>query len=113
MTSNRLSSETRVHGLIRQLNIAGAEAYQLRRGDDTRGSILVQLEQADGISSFVPRADIEGHTSWHALSPPVDKFMAQQQLDKKLRLDSDLWVVDVYDPKGLIDLHDAIYRAYL
>jgi hypothetical protein len=94
----RLTSAMLVSALIRRVQAEGGFAAVLRRGDADAGAILIEcadrgqpqltLEQATGL---------DGKAGWRLIADRMagDAEGHRERLQKRLRLDPDLWIVEL------------------
>lgn len=99
-----LKTEFWASALIRRANIAGAFAAVVRKGDTDAGAVLVKVSTLDGRARlYAPARNGEGERIWLDLSagplgdnePDVDDYV-----QKRVRTDPDLWVIEVEDREG-------------
>lgn len=97
-----LSTDIWVAALIRRVELGGGFATVARKGDARAGSVLVKvLNRSDGTSRLYGEATRgDGERVWMrpALSdqePELDRY-----IERAIRIDPDLWVVDVEDREG-------------
>lgn len=94
----RLTSAMLVSALIRRVQAEGGFAAVLHKGDGDAGAILIEcadrgqpqltLEQATGL---------DGRLAWRLVADRTDGDRAghEERLQKRLRLDPDLWIVEL------------------
>lgn len=94
----RLTSAMLVSALIRRVQVEGGFAAVLHKGDADAGAILIEcadrgqpqltLEQASGM---------DGNMVWRLVAQRSDGDTAghEESLQKRLRLDPDLWIVEL------------------
>ncbi|PHR60933.1 MAG: hypothetical protein COA47_06960 [Robiginitomaculum sp.] len=99
---NLLRSSILVQALIRRAESNGAFAMVRRHGDDDAGSVLVLVNTLDGYAClYGPSRDEDFNRVWECLSAPQTTESAiEETLKKRLRVDPDLWVVEIEDKKG-------------
>ena len=97
-----LSTDIWVAALIRRAELAGAFAVVARKGDARAGSVLVKaLNRSDRTSRLYSEATRgDGERVWMrpALSdqePDLDRY-----IERAVRIDPDLWVVEIDDRDG-------------
>lgn len=97
-----LSTDIWVAALIRRVELGGGFATVARKGDARAGSVLVKvLNRTDGTTRLYGEATRgDGERVWMrpALSdqePELDRY-----IERAIRIDPDLWVVDVEDRHG-------------
>jgi hypothetical protein len=98
----QLSSDIWVYALIRRVELAGAFATVVRKGDARAGAVLVKtLDRKTGAARLYAEATgPEGGSIW---MQPSDSH-AESDLDayvaRAARIDPDLWVVEIEDADG-------------
>ncbi|MCU0832411.1 MAG: DUF1491 family protein [Rhizobiaceae bacterium] len=106
----RLASGIWVAALLRRINQAGGFATVLRRGDETAGAIYVQHRGRDGTCSLAGPAPQSDWTEqlgqgrrfeWRLEAQAIDRIDAL--IAQELRLDGDLWLVEVECDRALLD----------
>lgn len=97
-----LSSDVWVGALIRRAELGGAFAVVVRKGDARAGAVLVKtLNRADGVSRLYSEAFRgDGERVWmqpHATDVEAD---LDRYIERAVRVDPDLWVVEIEDREG-------------
>lgn len=106
----RLKAEIWVKAFIRRCGTAGVPALVVRRGDETAGAVVVKVNSLDGLAVvFVQARRGDGTAIWTrgTGSEPVPEEKAEAYLTRALRVDPDLWVVEVEDREGRHFLDDV------
>ncbi|KFL88249.1 protein of unknown function DUF1491 [Acetobacter malorum] len=101
MTTPRLRSDIVARALLRQCGQDGRSAMMLRRGDADAGGILVVLLGRDGTAMVLSETrTAEGEAAWLKSSGenPLTPEDTQAYIDRQLRYDPDLWVLEVEAP---------------
>lgn len=101
MTTPRLRSDIVARALLRQSGQDGRSAMMLRRGDADAGGILVVLLGRDGTAIVLSQTrTAEGEAAWLKSSgeTPLSPEDTQTYIDRQLRYDPDLWVLEVEAP---------------
>lgn len=108
--SARLKSGFYVRALIRRAEVAGAAAFVVRRGAEEAGAIFLKLSRLDGTCTVLNQVRRgEGELVWaRPLGEATDDARANQYLDKQIRFDPDLWIVEVEDREGRAFVDEAI-----
>ncbi|MCO6418300.1 DUF1491 family protein [Siccirubricoccus sp. KC 17139] len=85
---------------LRLADIAGRSGAVLRKGDPDSGGILCVLRGRDGLVVLSQVRDAAGRPAWMRGSgqAPVDQAAADAYIDRQLRRDPDLWVVEFDAP---------------
>jgi hypothetical protein len=102
MTAPRLKAGLFVRALIRRVEVAGAQAYVVRKGIEESGAILIKISRLDGTSTVLSQARRgEGELVWvKPLGDVVDDAAASAWFDKQMKFDPDLWIVEIEDREG-------------
>jgi hypothetical protein len=98
----RLKAGIFVKALIRRAEVAGAQAYVVRRGAEEAGAVVLKISRLDGTCLVLDQARRgEGELVWvKPLGDSADDERAQKFFDKQVRFDPDLWIVEVEDREG-------------
>jgi hypothetical protein len=102
--SPRLAAGMLVSVLIRRTEAAGGSAMVLKRGDETAGTVLIQLADRGIPGDLIERRiDLDGQYRW-APTGPADSSAVIDYIERRRRNDPDLWVIelDVADAMGLV-----------
>lgn len=81
-------------------DIAGRPAAVLRKGDPDSGGILCVLLGRSGLVVLSQVRDSEGRPAWLRATgeAPVDQQAADAYVDRQVKRDPDLWVVEFEAP---------------
>ena len=92
-----------VAAAVRLSDGAGRPAAILRKGDPDSGGILCVLRARDGMSVLAQARDAAGREAWvrGTGEAPVEEAVADAYVERQLRRDPDLWVVEFEAPDGL------------
>lgn len=108
-----LSSDLWVAALIRRADQAGAFAVVARKGDPRAGAVLVKvLNRAAGSTRLYAEATrLDGEQVWMQPAgsdqePDLDKY-----IERAIRIDPDLWVVEIDDRDGRHFLTEPVEPA--
>ena len=97
----RLKSAVYVQALIRRCEVAGASAYLLRHGAEEAGAILIKVNRLDGSCLVLSQARRGDEPVWlRPLGDGSDDSRAADYFAKQLRIDPDLWIVEIEDRQG-------------
>jgi hypothetical protein len=98
----RLKSGLFVRALIRRAEVAGAQAYVVRKGSEEAGAIFLKVSRLDGTCVVLNQArDGEGELVWaRPLGETADDARAQAYLERQIKFDSDIWIVEIEDRQG-------------
>jgi hypothetical protein len=85
---------------VRLSDISGRSAAVLRKGDPDSGGILCVLRGRDGIVVLSQVRDAEGRPAWMRGTggAPVDDAAADAYVERQVKRDPDLWVVEFDAP---------------
>ena len=85
---------------LRLADIAGRSGAVLRKGDPDSGGILCVLRGRDGLVVLSQVRDAEGRPAWLRGSgaQPVDQAAADAYVERQVKRDPDLWVVEFEAP---------------
>lgn len=98
----RLKAGIFVRALIRRAEAAGASAFIVRKGAEEAGAVVLVLSRLDGTCLILNQARSgKGELVWaKALGEWGEETKARGWLDKQVRFDPDLWIVEVEDREG-------------
>jgi hypothetical protein len=108
--SLRLKSAIWVSAFLRRCTVEGIYGAVLRKGAEEAGAVHVIINHLDGTCHLLGPAPGEaydelGDRRWIAeIVPPQTPADAAALLERRLRFDPDLWIVEVEDRKGLAGL---------
>jgi len=98
----RLKAGFFVRALIRRVETAGASAYVVRHGIEESGAVILKVSRLDGmflVLNQVRRG--EGELAWaRPLGDWTDEARARDYLDRQIRIDPDIWIVEIEDRQG-------------
>jgi hypothetical protein len=97
----RLKSGIFVSALIRRVEVAGASAYVVRKGSEEAGAVFLKLSRLDGRVTVLEQVRRgEGDLVWMKPIGEADEARASAWLEKQIRFDPDLWIVEIEDREG-------------
>jgi hypothetical protein len=98
----RLKAGIFVRALIRRAQAGGASAFVVRKGAEEAGAVILTLSRLDGTCLLLNQArDGKGELVWaKPLGDWGDEAKARGWLDKQVRFDPDLWIVEIEDREG-------------
>ena len=88
---------------MRQSNRNGVMVVLVRRGDADRGTVVVRVDQRDGLFRLYTRAyTMDDGVDWVSAldGAAVSQDKADAYIERSIARDPDLWVVDADDPTG-------------
>lgn len=103
----RLTSGLWVGAYVRRCHAAGAFAVIARRGAEAAGAIFLRIDKLDGridlygpLPQIMLEADSTADRQFELLIADGDGESVGARLDREMRFDPDLWIVDVEDRGG-------------
>ena len=98
----RLKSGIFVRALIRRAEVAGAQAYVVRKGSEEAGAIFLKVSRLDGTCTVLNQArDGEGELVWaRPLGETCDDARAGAYFERQIKFDPDLWILEIEDREG-------------
>ena len=101
----RLRSDFWVSAYLRRCGVEGVEAALRRRGSAEAGAIFVKVDRLDGTASLYGPApqlfvDDPGERLFAPVLQGVTPLDVEERVQRELRFDSDLWLVEVDDRDG-------------
>jgi len=106
----RLKSGIFVRALIRRAEVAGAQAYVVRKGSEEAGAIFIKIARLDGTCTVLNQTrDAQGQPAWaRPLGETVDETKAGAYFERQIKFDPDLWIVEIEDREGRSFLDEPI-----
>lgn len=105
----RLKSGIWVSAYLRRRHIDGTFAVVRRRGAEEAGAVFIKIARLDGTAELygpAPQAAFDDATPVErAFSPcfkqqPVPEAAVEARLQREIRFDADLWIIEVEDRAG-------------
>ena len=98
----RLSTDIWVSALLRRAEQGGAFPAVVRRGDPQAGAVLVKVidRRAGRFDLYAEAVRGEGERVWMRPLAAEDEAAQDAYAARTLRLDPDLWIVEIDDPSG-------------
>lgn len=99
----RLATEIWLMAQIRQGHANGLPVYVLRRGEARAGSVLVKINlMGPGCRVLAQVRDARGRLGWMSAfgEAPVPEAEADAYIERAVKRDPDLWVVEVENKEG-------------
>ncbi len=97
----RLKSAVYVQALIRRCESAGVSAFLVRHGSEEAGAILIKVNRLDGSCVVLSQARRDEEAVWlRPLGETSDESRAAEYFARQLRIDPDLWIVEIEDRQG-------------
>ena len=98
----RLKAGIFVRALMRRADVAGASAFIVRKGAEEAGAVVLAVSRLDGTCLVLNQArDGKGQLVWaRPLGDWGEEAKARTWLDKQVKFDPDIWIVEIEDRKG-------------
>ena len=98
----RLKPGIFVRATIRRAEVAGAQAYVVRKGIEESGAVILRISKLDGTSMLLSQARRgEGELVWvKPLGDTADDEKVRAWLEKQIKFDPDIWIVEIEDRDG-------------
>jgi hypothetical protein len=98
----RLKAGIFVRALIRRAEVEGASAFIVRKGAEEAGAVILTIARLDGNCLLLNQArDGKGDLVWaRPLGDWVDEARARTWLEKQIKFDPDLWILEIEDRRG-------------
>jgi hypothetical protein len=105
----RLKSGIWVSAYVRRAATEGAFAVVRRRGADEAGAVFVKIDRLDGTADLFGPAPQSSFDDAHPVerafvaclkTQPAPVADAESYLQKQMRFDPDIWIVEVEDKAG-------------
>ncbi len=96
MSEPRIKAGLWVKMALRMADLAGRSGAVLRKGDADSGGVLVVLRGREGLIVLSQVRAADNTQAWlRATGPaPVDQITADGYIERQLRADPDLWVIE-------------------
>ena len=107
-----LSTDVWVGALIRRAELGGAFAAVARKGDPRAGAVLVKaVNRGDGsVRLYAEATRADGDRVWMQPVGSTEEADLDAYVQRALRIDPDLWVVEIEDREGTHFLTEAVER---
>jgi hypothetical protein len=103
MSSPRVKAGMWVSMALRMGNADGRYGAVIRKGDPDAGGILVVLRRDKEVSVLSQMRTAEGEMAWMRATGagPVDDETADAYIQRQLKFDPDLWIIEFESPDFL------------
>jgi hypothetical protein len=110
MTEARVKAGIWVQAALRLGNASGRYGAVLRRGDADAGGVLVVLRGREGLCVLSQARAAGGGAAWLRATgaAPVDQAAADSYIERQLKFDPDLWVVE-FDTPDMLPPFEAVF----
>jgi hypothetical protein len=97
-----LSTDIWVSALIRRAELSGAFGMVIRKGDARAGAVLVKvLNRPQGTARLYAEATrLDGERVWMQPAPSDHEPDLDRYIERAMRVDPDIWVVEIDDREG-------------
>jgi hypothetical protein len=98
----RLSTDLWVSAHRRRIEAEGVAVTVARKGERSRGTVLLKINRLDGSCVVLSQIRHHGKLAWtRGTGPePVPEATADAYIARQLRVDPDLWVIEIEDRQG-------------
>jgi hypothetical protein len=106
-----LTTSVWVSAQVRLCDRAFIPATVVRRGNDEAGTVLIKLNRfAAGVTVFAQATSLDGELAWsRGTGPaPVSEAEADAYIERQVKYDPDVWVLEIEDRKGMYELDGKI-----
>lgn len=101
MFDDRLPTWIWVDALMRRAQVAGASAFVVQRGEESRGDVLVKVaDLSGGARAYVPRTSMDGDRVFVDLEVQgigPDEGSVDDYVTRARERDRDLWIIEIED----------------
>ncbi|MBT3661371.1 MAG: DUF1491 family protein [Rhodospirillaceae bacterium] len=111
MAEPSLKVEIWIKAQVRMCDINMTPAYIRRRGDPDAGAVLLKLDKLDGTSEvFTQVRTGSGEKAWTSGTggAAVADGEAEAYIERQLKYDPDIWVLEIEDRNGTYKLDGAV-----
>ncbi|MGC1304753.1 MAG: DUF1491 family protein [Caulobacteraceae bacterium] len=105
-----LATDIWVSALFRRAELGGAYPAVIRKGDARAGAVLVKvLDRRAGLATLYAEAfSTDGDRVWMQPVVSQDETALDAYTERALRIDPDLWIVEIDDSRGRHFLTEAV-----
>ena len=112
----RLKSAIWVAAYVRRCNVEGVFAAVRRRGAEEAGAVFLKVSRLDGTAALygpAPQTAFDdagpAERAFVAVTPqPVPEADVEKRLEKEIKFDPDVWIVEIEDRAGRTFLDQAL-----
>lgn len=105
--NDRLKTKLWVDAHVRTCFAADMPTFVVNKGDAERGGVLLKVNRfAAGISLYEQSMDFDGNKMWRHVGDydVAAERDADAALAKKRQYDTDLWILEIEDARGIYEL---------
>jgi len=98
----RLKAGFFVCAVIRRAEVAGAQAYVVKKGSEEAGAVFLKVSRLDGTCTVLNQVvGSDGERVWaRPLGESCDDVSATAYFAKQQKYDPDLWIIEIEDRQG-------------
>ena len=98
----KLKAAIQIKAIIRRAEVAGAQAFLVRRGSEEAGALFLKVSRLDGTFTILNQARRgDGELVWtKPLGDAADNESVVKYLEKQMRFDPDIWILEIEDREG-------------
>ena len=98
----RLPTALWVSAHLHRANVEGVAMTVVHKGDRSRGTVMLKINRLDGTCTVLTQVRDRGRLAWARAigAAPVPEAEADRYLERQLRTDPDLWVIEIEDRQG-------------
>ena len=98
----RLKSGIFVRAVIRRAEVAGAQAYVVRKGAEEAGAVFLKISRLDGTCTVLNQARAgDGELVWaRPLGDKIDDAKASAYFERQIKFDPYIWILEIEDREG-------------
>lgn len=110
MTEPRLKARLLVQAILRRYDQEAIPAYIRRKGDPDSGTVLLKIALGPQQALLLSQArDAEGRAGWlRQGGGAISETEAEAAIEKAVKRDPDIYVIEVEDSKGRIFVEGAL-----
>jgi hypothetical protein len=109
----RMSTDIWVGALIRRAELEGAYATVIRKGDPKGGAVLVKAlaRRAEQARLYAEAIRGDGERIWMSPVTATDEAALDAYIDRAIKFDPDVWVIEIDDRAGRHFLTEPVEPA--
>jgi hypothetical protein len=100
-----------VRAQVRLCDLAFIPATIVRHGHDEAGTVLIKVNRFEaGVTVFAQASSLDGEPAWsRGTGPaPVSEAEADAYIERQVKYDPDVWVLEIEDRKGQYKLDGKV-----
>ena len=112
MAEKRLKTYIWVQGQQWRCTQLNLPIYVTHKGEENVGAVIIKIALLDGLCQIFSQVrEADGTPAWQSRSgkkSPMEEIEADDYIGRQLKIDPDLWVLEIEDPKGLYEFDGKI-----